>query len=474
MDTIPDILADRYASPALRELWSGHGRIRLERQFWLAVLEAQSELGLAVDPNALPAYRQTLEQIDPVSIRQRELRSKHDVKARIEEWNALAGHEEIHKGLTSRDLTENVEQLQIYRSLSLIRDKAVAVLAQFHRLADTHREVVLTARTHNVAAQPTLLGKRLAMYGEEWLRACARLRQLLETYPARGLKGAVGTQLDQLTLFAGDADRVAALEARLAAHLGLPALAANVGQVYPRSLDLETVETLHLLACPAASFATTLRLMAGLELATEGFLPGQTGSSAMPHKMNARSCERIGGFKIILGGYLHMAGELAGSQWNEGDVSCSVVRRVLLPDSFFAIDGLLETLLTVLRQLEFFPEAIERELARYLPLLSTTTFLMEAVKAGAGREQAHAAIKAHAIAAVRAMRQEGAPASRLIEAIAADPRVGLDRPALERLLGTARASIGLARQQIDSFLAAAQPWLDRHPEAAAYQPSEIL
>ncbi len=474
MDTIPNILADRYASPALREIWSGYGRIRLERQFWLAVLEAQFALGLPVDPAAIPAYRETLENIDLASIRQRELRSKHDVKARIDEWNALAGYQEIHKGLTSRDLTENVEQLQVYRSLALIRDKAVAVLAQFRRLAQTYRQVVLTARTHNVAAQPTLLGKRFAMYGEEWLRACDKLQQLLETYPARGLKGAVGTQLDQLTLFGGDAARVAALESRVAAHLGLPALAGNVGQVYPRSLDLETVEALHLLACPAASFATTLRLMAGLELATEGFLPGQTGSSAMPHKMNARSCERICGFKILLGGYLHMAGELAGAQWNEGDVSCSVVRRVLLPDSFFAIDGLLETLLTVLQQLEFFPEAIERELERYLPLLATTTFLMEAVKAGAGREEAHAAIKAHAVATVRAMREEGAPATRLLEGIAADPQVGLDRPTLDRLLAAARCSIGLAEQQIESFLRAAQPWLERHPQAASYQPIEIL
>ena len=172
----------------------------------------------------------------------------------------------------------------------------------------------------------------------------------------------------------------------------------SVGQVYPRSLDFEVVTALVQLAAGPSNLATTIRLMAGHELVTEGFKPGQVGSSAMPHKMNTRSCERVNGLAVILRGYVSMVGELAGDQWNEGDVSCSVVRRVALPDAFFAADGLFETFLTVLDEFGAFPAVIERELDRYLPFLATTKVLMAAVRNGVGREAAHEAIKEHAVA----------------------------------------------------------------------------
>jgi adenylosuccinate lyase len=223
----------------------------------------------------------------------------------------------------------------------------------------------------------------------------------------RGLKGAVGTQLDQLTLLGGRADRVAELEDRILRHLGIRASLVVVGQVYPRSLDFDVVSALYQLGAAAASFAHTLRLMAGQGLLTEGFREGQVGSSVMPHKVNARNCERICGFHAILGGYVTMTAALSGDQWNEGDVSCSVVRRVALPDAFFATDGLFETFLTVLKQMEVFPAAIAAENVRNLPFLATTTILMEAVKNGAGRETAHEAIKEHALAAAKALRSGG-------------------------------------------------------------------
>ena len=172
----------------------------------------------------------------------------------------------------------------------------------------------------------------------------------------------------------------------------------SVGQVYPRSLDLDVVSSLVQLAAGPSSLATTIRLMAGQELATEGFQAGQVGSSAMPHKMNTRSCERVNGLAVVLRGYLSMVGELAGAQWNEGDVFCSVVRRVALPDAFFAADGLFETFLTVLDEFGAYPAVVARELDRYLPFLATTKVLMAAVRAGVGREQAHEAIKEHAVA----------------------------------------------------------------------------
>ncbi|MGF1451895.1 MAG: adenylosuccinate lyase, partial [Opitutales bacterium] len=399
-DALPNVLAHRYASPEMCGIWSPRGRVLLERRLWLAVLSAQRQLGLPVPDETVAAYENVIGIVDLDDIARREAVSRHDVKARIESFNALAGQEHIHKGMTSRDLTENVEQLQVFDALKLIRVKAAAALHQLADRAREWRDVPLAGRTHNVAAQFTTMGKRMAMFGEELLRAIERLDQLVESYPARAIKGAVGTELDQLNLFR-DAAKVAELEATIAAHLGLPRTFANVGQVYPRSLDFEVVAALYQLGSGPSSFATTLRLMAGHELAGEGFLPGQVGSSAMPHKMNSRSCERLNGFHVILRGYVAMLEGLAGNQWNEGDVSCSVVRRVALPDAFFAIDGLLETFLTILEQMGINRAVIEREGAYYRPFLLTTTVLMAAVRAGAGRESAHEAIKEHAVATLR-------------------------------------------------------------------------
>jgi adenylosuccinate lyase len=472
-EMIPNVLAARYASPALRAIWSPTGKIRLEREYWIAVMAAQQALGLPIPQSAIDAYRAAIDTIDLAAIDARERVTRHDVKARIEALNALAGHEHIHKGMTSRDLTENVEQLQVYRSLICIRDKSAALLAAIARRAAEWRDVVITARSHNVAAQPTTMGKRLANYGEELLLAFDALEGLVASYPARGLKGAVGTQLDQLTLFGGDAARVAQLEATILEHLGLPAAFDNVGQVYPRSLDFAVVSNLCQLASGPANLARTLRLMAGHDLASEGFAPGQVGSSAMPHKMNARSCERIHGFHTLLKGYLTMVGGLIGDQWNEGDVSCSVVRRVVLPDAFFAIDGLLETSLVVVAQMEVFPAVISRENSRTLPFLATTTLLMEAVKAGAGRELAHAAIKEHALAAVRALR-DGASDNDLAARLAADSRLGLSRQHIDAIFADGAALCGRAGPQVDSFVARCAGIAARHPQAAAYQPHAIL
>ena len=387
---IPDVLAARYASTAMATIWSPAHKIVVERQLWLAVLRAQAELGVTVPDGAIDAYQRIVdrgvEAVDLDSIAERERVTRHDVKARIDEFAALAGHEQIHKGMTSRDLTENVEQLQVRQSLAVVRRKTLAVLARLGRRAAEYDAQVMAGRSHNVAAQATTLGKRFATVADELLMALERLDNLIARYPLRGIKGPVGTAQDMLDLLGGDADKLARLERSVAAHLGFDRVLDSVGQVYPRSLDFDVVGALVQLAAAPSSLATTIRLMAGNELVTEGFRPGQVGSSAMPHKMNSRSAERINGFMVVLRGYASMVGELAGDQWNEGDVSCSVVRRVALPDAFFTLDGLLETTLTVLDDFGAFPAVIERELDRYLPFLATTKVLMAAVRAGGGRE----------------------------------------------------------------------------------------
>ena len=472
-DSLPNVLAERYASPAMKEIWSGHGRILIERDYWIAVMKAQRDLGVAIPAEAIRDYERVRGEVNLERIKERERTTLHDVKARIEEFSELAKRQFIHLGLTSRDLTENVEQLQVARALELVRFKTVAALAALAKRAAEYRDVMITGRTHNVPAQPTTLGKRLAMFGQELLLAQARLDELIARYPVRGLKGAVGTQLDQLTLLGGDAEKVDKLEARIVKHLGFKASLGAVGQVYPRSLDFDVVSALFQIAAASASCATTLRLMAGAGLLTEGFQAGQVGSSAMPHKVNARNCERVCGFATILNGHVAMTAGLAGHQWNEGDVSCSVVRRVALPDAFFALDGLLETYLTILRQMEAFPAAIAAENERNLPFLATTTILMEAVKRGAGRETAHEAIKEHALAAAKALRSgDGDP--DLLGRLAGDRRIGLGRRALQAILAESARFVGAAPHQVDAFLAEVKPLARRHRGAAEHQPGRLL
>ncbi|GAB2944193.1 adenylosuccinate lyase [Nonomuraea fastidiosa] len=470
---IPNVLAGRYASAELARLWSPEYKIIAERRLWLAVLRAQAELGVAVPESAIADYEKVVERVDLDSIAARERVTRHDVKARIEEFNALAGHEQVHKGMTSRDLTENVEQLQVRDSLLLVRDRVVALLARLARLAHEHEATVIAGRSHNVAAQATTLGKRFATAADELLVAYWRLEELIARYPLRGIKGPVGTAQDMLDLLGGDRGKLAALEERVAAHLGFEHRFTSVGQVYPRSLDFEVVTALVQLAAAPSSLAKTIRLMAGHELVTEGFKEGQVGSSAMPHKMNTRSCERVNGLAVVLRGYASMVGELSGDQWNEGDVSCSVVRRVALPDAFFAFDGLVETMLTVLEEFGAFPAVIAAELDRYLPFLATTKMLMAAVRAGVGREQAHELIKEHAVASALAMRSRGA-ANELLDRLAGDDRFPLGRDELEGLLADRVSFTGAAGDQVRAVTQAVEAIVAEHPEAAAYRPGAIL
>ncbi|MFW6287010.1 MAG: adenylosuccinate lyase, partial [Candidatus Sumerlaeota bacterium] len=446
----------------------------LERDLWIAVMKAQRDLGLEIPDEAIEAYEKARDDVrlERIDARERELR--HDVKARLEEFNDLAGYEHIHKGMTSRDLTDNVEQMQIRQAVRLVRDRYTSVLRHMAEIIRKHLSVVIAARTHNVAAQPTTMGRRFAMFAQEMLKAFENIESLLERYSLRGIIGPVGTALDQQTLFGGDTDKVAQLNAKVRQALGFSDQLTAVGQVYPRSLDFEVVSTLYQLGSGPSNFCRTLRLMAGHELAGEGFKEGQVGSSAMPHKMNSRSCERVNGFQAILNGHVNMTAALAGDQWNEGDVSCSVVRRVALPDAFFAIDGQIETFLTVLNEMGVNRPVVAAELARYLPFLASTTILMESVKRGAGREAAHEAIKEHAVAVAREMREAGLKENDLPRRLGDDERIPLETSEIEAILAETERFTGAAADQGEAVASQIDNIVKIYVDAAAYEPGDIL
>ena len=464
------VLADRYASAEMRKVFAPEEKIIAERKLWIAVAKAQAKLGHLIADSVIADYEKVISKVDLASIDAREKITRHDVKARIEEFNALAGHEAIHAGMTSRDLTENIEALQVRNGISIVHDKTVALLAALAAKAALYSDQPIAGRSHNVPAQITTLGKRFASAAEELLFAYERLVSLQDRYPMRGIKGPVGTAQDSIDLL-GSTEAHQKLESAIAAELGFNRVLDSTGQVYPRSLDYDVVTTLVQIAASPSSLATSIRLMAGAELVTEGFRAGQVGSSAMPHKMNTRSCERVNGLTVILRGYASMVSELAGNQWNEGDVSCSVVRRVALPDAFYAIDGLLETMLTVLNEFGAFPAIIAAELERYLPFLATTKILMASVKAGVGREVAHEVIKEHAVAAALGMRE--GKQNNFLDAIAQDNRIPFDRAALDALIGNPLEFTGDARQQVARVVSRIEAISSAHPAAAQYKPGSI-
>ena len=464
------VLADRYASAEMRKVFAPEEKIIAERKLWIAVAKAQAKLGHVIADSVIADYEKVISKVDLASIDAREKITRHDVKARIEEFNALAGHEAIHAGMTSRDLTENIEALQVRNGLSIVHNKTVALLAALAAKAALYSDQPIAGRSHNVPAQITTLGKRFASAAEELLFAYERLVSLQDRYPMRGIKGPVGTAQDSIDLL-GSTEAHQKLESAIAAELGFNRVLDSTGQVYPRSLDYDVVTTLVQIAASPSSLATSIRLMAGAELVTEGFRAGQVGSSAMPHKMNTRSCERVNGLTVILRGYASMVSELAGNQWNEGDVSCSVVRRVALPDAFYAIDGLLETMLTVLNEFGAFPAIIAAELERYLPFLATTKILMASVKAGVGREVAHEVIKEHAVAAALGMRE--GKQNNFLDAIAQDNRIPFDRAALDALIGNPLEFTGDARQQVARVVSRIEAISAAHPAAAQYKPGSI-
>jgi len=393
MSITPNVLAARYATKEMVAIFDPVNKIINERNFWITILKLQQKSGLPITDSDIKAYEQVVEKVDLASLDKRETKTRHDVKARIEEFNALAGVEKIHIGLTSRDLTENIELIQIKAALELIEHRTLQTLFLLNEKITKYEKTYMVGRSHNVAAQVTTLGKRFASCAEELLFAHTSLKELIARLPLRGIKGPVGTSQDAISAMGKDFEK---LEKSIADQFGFENTWSSVGQIYPRSVDFEVVSKLLQIASAPSSMATTIRLMAGSGLASEGFKIGQVGSSAMPHKMNSRSSERINGMMVLLRGYNTMAADLAGDQWNEGDVSCSVIRRVVIPDSFYVLDGLLHTFMTILNEFGIFEEKINSELSEQLPFLSTTKILMECVKAGMGREVAHEIIKKYA------------------------------------------------------------------------------
>lgn len=470
-----NILSSRYSTEEINQIFSQKGTILAQRELWIAVMRAQKNQGLEISNDEIEKFEKNKNNINLEEIREIEKITKHDVKASIESFVKTAnGSEIIHKGMTSRDLTDNVEQMQILKSSKIILRKYLVILDRLLKKSKEYENIILTGRTHHQPAQATLLGRRFSMWAEELLYHIKDFEEFIENYPLRGIKGPVGTQLDMKKVL-GSEEKIKKLEVEVAKKLGFKNILSSTGQVYPRSLDFSLVSKLVALSSACENFAKSMRLMAGYELVTEGFKEGQVGSSAMPHKMNTRSSERVCGFGSILKGHLTMASNLVGDQWEEGDVSCSVVRRTFIADSFYASEGLCETVLTILNQMGAYPLVISKETDKYLPFLATTQILMLAVEKGLGREEAHEIIKKYAVNNALNLR-EGRE-NMLIENIINDSKfkeVGITEDEIQEIINGEKEFVGRAKEQVDEVNSNSKEILEKYKEMLNYNPKDIL
>ncbi len=471
----PDILSLRYATDEINYIFSEYGKNLFERELWIAVLKGEKDLGVDIPDDAIAAYENAKENIDLERIKEIERVTKHDIKAKIQAFNEAAGgkYQLIHRPMTSRDLSDNVEQMQIKRTAEIIFGKYVSVLRHLVEKAEHYADLVMSGRTHHQVAQLTTLGRRFSMWAEELYGHLVDFENFIQTYPLRGLKGAIGTQSDLLSLLCSE-EKVEKLEEMIAKHLGFENILISPGQVYPRSLDYKLASNLSSLSASCENLSKTMRLMSGLGLVTEGFKPGQVGSSAMPHKMNTRSSERVSGFAKLLKMFAMGVSLISGDQWEEGDVSCSVVRRVIIPGMSYASDGLVETMLTVLNEMGAYDKTIEAENDRHMPFLATTELLNAATKRGMGREDAHDIIKKYAVGEALRMRQEGSYDNNLAELLGNDSDFPLNKEEIKNILEEKMRLTGNAARQIYKVVEKANELIGRYSKEAEYEPREIL
>jgi adenylosuccinate lyase len=461
-------LSERYASPAMQALWGERRRIGLWRRLWLALMEVERELGLAIPERALTELRAHLDDADLARAAELEKRLRHDVMAHIHHLaeQAPAARPFIHLGATSAYVTDNADLILMRDGLALLLGRIAAVLVALAKLARRDRALPCLAYTHFQPAQLTTVGKRVTLWMQEFLLDAEEVLGRLATLQFRGVKGTTGTQASFLELFDGDDDKVRELDTRVALKMGFTRVFPVTGQTYPRKLDAQILAALAGVAQTAAKLATDLRLLQHEGEMLEPFESEQVGSSAMAYKRNPMRAERMTGlarFVIELSGN---AWHTAAEQWLERTLDDSANRRLVLPEAFLASDAILVLATNVAAGLEVREPVIARHVAAQLPFLATERLLMRGVKAGGDRQRLHEVIRTHALAVAQAMAEQGAP-NDLLERLARDPAFAALHVALRRDELDPAGYVGRAPRQVDEFLDQVLPAVLHRIEAVA-------
>jgi len=454
-------LAERYASRAMLELWSPKQRYGLWRRLWLALAEAEQELGLGIPDAAIDQMRAHLDDLDFDAVAAYERRFRHDVMAHIHAFGdaAPAAKPFIHLGATSAFVTDNADLILMRKGLELLRGRVIRVLRALAAFAREWRDLPTLGSTHLQPAQPTTVGKRATLWMQDLVLDLRELDHRLETLPCRGVKGTTGTQATFLELFDGDHEKVRELERKVTAAIGFLEAIPVSGQTYSRKLDAQVLDVVGGLAASAGKFSGDMRILQAFGEIEEPFESSQVGSSAMAYKRNPMRCERIASLARFVLNLVPNANETHAVQYLERTLDDSANRRLAIPEAFLATDAILVLMENVVTGLEVHRARIERRLADELPFMATEQLLMRAVRGGGDRQEAHERIRGHSIAAARAMK-DGAPANDLLERLAADKDWKVPLKEMRDALDPA-AFVGRAPRQVDEFLReVAEPLLD--------------
>lgn len=444
-------LGTRYASAAMRGLFSPRRRVLEWRRLWLALARAEHELGLPITEAQLAQLEATIEEIDLERAAEHENRLRHDVMAHVHTWGDIAPDARpiLHLGATSCFVTDNADLVLLREGLDRLLTPLAATIERLAGFAREHRSRPTVAYTHFQPAQLTTVGKRACLWIQDLLDDLVALTRMRDGLRFRGVKGTTGTQASFLALFDGDHEKVKELDRRVAAALGFEKRYPVTGQTYPRKLDFDVLAAVSGLGISAGKMAVDLRLLAHEREVEEPFEKHQIGSSAMAYKRNPMRSERICSLARFLTAQLDGAAQTAMNQWLERTLDDSAIRRMILPESFLAADGMLQTLLNVSSGLIVRDEMVRAHVARELPFMATEEILMAGTKAGGDRQELHEGVRVHSIAA--ADRVKAGESNDLFERIAGDPMFAGVKDLLPELTRPEQF-IGRAPEQVDEFL----------------------
>jgi adenylosuccinate lyase len=439
----------------MQQLFSEKTRFTTWRRCWLALAEAQYELGLTdlISPTMLSEMRANLENIDYAMAAAKEKEIRHDVMAHVYEFGqkcpSAAGI--IHLGATSQFVVCNTDLILQKRGMELLRAAVLQVIANLAQFCETHKGLVTLGYTHYQPAQPTTVGKRNTLYLQDLIMDLEYIDMFLGQLKARGAKGTVGTQATFLELFHGDHKKVRQLDQLVAEKLGFTLTFPVTGQTYTRKLDMKLAETLAGIGATAHKFAVDLRLLSNLKVQEEPFEKNQTGSSAMAYKRNPMRSERMTSLARKLMQLPLDFSATYSNQWFERTLDDSAIRRMDIPQCFLLTDAILKLFINITSELVVYPNQIKRHLQAELPFMATEKILMEAVARGESRQDIHETIKIHAVAAGLAVKQHGSENDLLLR-LANEKEIPFSLEDLERLVGSGEQFAGRAKEQTEEFL----------------------
>jgi adenylosuccinate lyase len=443
-------LVERNASREMAELFGAQKKFSTWRRLWLELAQAEKNLGLDIKPNQIDEMAKHLDDIDFDKAAAYERQFRHDVMAHVYTFGDVAPKAApiIHLGATSCYVGDNADLIIMRDALRLVAGKLAAVIDLLAKFAEQYRDLPTLGFTHYQPAQLVTVGKRATLWCQEFVLDLDEVEHRIETLPFRGVKGTTGTQASFLELFEGKHAKVRQLDKDVAAAFGFKKLCPVTGQTYPRKIDTMTVNTLALIAQSAHKVCNDLRLLANLKEMEEPFEKSQIGSSAMAYKRNPMRCERVTALSRLVLSLATSPAMTASEQWFERTLDDSANKRVVIPEAFLAVDGILQILLNVFDGLVVYPKVIEAHVMAELPFMATENILMAAVKAGGNRQELHEKIRLHSQAAAGEVKRLGRP-NDLIARLQAD--ISFTNLNFEKVLDPA-AYVGRAPQQVDEFI----------------------